>query len=183
MAHVSEMLFVDQSVDDLETILGGLRPAVKAIVLDPAASIARQIAVALDGRHDLDAVHVVALGALGRVNFSSGDWSLATLEDDAEDLGAIGRSLAEDGELQLWSCDAAAGTAGAAFIAALSEATGAGVAASTGRIGAAALGGTWHLARFAHSEEFRHLRPRAGLDGSLQREAMRFPGTLARQKR
>ena len=50
-----------------------------------------------------------------------------------------------DGELRLWSCDAAAGAEGAAFIEALAEATGADVAASTGRIGAAALGGNWKL--------------------------------------
>ena len=34
MARASEILFVDPSVSDLETILGNLRPEVRAIVLD-----------------------------------------------------------------------------------------------------------------------------------------------------
>ena len=128
----------------------GCGPGVEARVLDPATPAAQQIAAALADRRDLAAVHVIAHGAPGEVNFASGDWSVATLEDDAEDLAAIGRALAEDGELRLWSCDTAAGAAGTAFIEALAQATGADVAASTGRIGAAALGGTWDLAAFAH---------------------------------
>jgi len=150
MVLASEILFVDPSVDDVETILRGLRPGVEARILDPAAPVAWQMALALDGLDNLDAVHVIAHGAPGRVNFTSGDWSFATLEEDAENLAGIGRVLAEDGELRLWSCDTAVGAAGAAFIAALADATGADVAASTGRVGAAALGGTWELAAHAH---------------------------------
>ena len=150
MARPREILFVDPSVSDIDTILNGLRPGVEAIVLDPATPAVRQIAATLAGRHGLSAVHIIAHGAPGRVNFASGDWSATTLEDEAENFAAIGRALAVDGELRLWSCDTGAGAAGAAFIEGLAEATGADVAASTGRIGAAALGGTWDLAAFAH---------------------------------
>ena len=150
MKYVTEILFVDPRVDDIEMILCGLRPGVKARVLDPVIPPARQIALALDGVHDLDAVHVIAHGAPGRVSFAAGEWSAETLEDEADDFAAIGRALAVDGELRLWSCDAGAGAAGATFIAALAQATGADVAAATGRIGAAALGGGWDLAAYAH---------------------------------
>ena len=119
MTRVSELLFVDPGVADRATILGNLRPGVEAIVLDAAAPAARQIAAALEGRRGLDAVHVIAHGAPGRVNFAAGDWSIATLEDEAEDFAAIGRALAADGELRLWSCDTAAGAAGEAFHRAL----------------------------------------------------------------
>ena len=47
MAYVSEILFVDPSVDDVETILRGLRPGVEAKALDPAVPAAKQIAKAL----------------------------------------------------------------------------------------------------------------------------------------
>ena len=145
MARRSEILFVDPSVSDLDTILGNLRPGVEAIVLGAAQPAAQQIAAALEGRHGLSAVHIIAHGAPGRVNFAAGDWSADTLEEKAEDFAAIGRAIAADGELRLWSCDAAAGAAGAAFIAALAQATGADVAAATGRIGAATRGGSWEL--------------------------------------
>ena len=107
MARPREILFVDPSVSDIDTILNGLRQGVEAIVLDPATPAVRQIAAALAGRYGLSAVHIIAHGAPGRVNFSSGDWSVTTLEDEAENLAAIGRALAVDGELRLWSCDAA----------------------------------------------------------------------------
>jgi hypothetical protein len=144
-AHTSEILFVDPSVSDLNTILCGLRPEVEAVVLDAGEPAARQIAATLAGRHDLDAVHIIAHGAPGRVRFAGGDWSAATLADDAEGFAAIGRALGEDGDLRLWSCDTGAGAAGEAFVAGLAQATLADVAAATGRVGAASLGGAWEL--------------------------------------
>jgi hypothetical protein len=152
MIRSCEILFVDPSVSDLDTILGGLRPGVEAIVLDAAQPVARQIAAALEGRHGVSAVHVIAHGAPGRVRFAAGDWSAETLLRDAGDLSAIGRALGEDGEVRLWSCDTAAGLAGAAFVGALARTTGAYVAAAAARVGAVALGGAWELAERASLE-------------------------------
>ena len=104
MSHISEMLFVDPSVASVDTILSGLRPGVAAVLLDPAQPAACQIASALKARHGLDAVHVIAHGAPGRVCFTSGDWSAASLEEQGDNLAAIGQALAEDGGLCLWSC-------------------------------------------------------------------------------
>jgi hypothetical protein len=140
-----EIVFVDPGVADIETLLGHLRPAVEAILLDPVRPAARQMATALSGRHGLDAVHVIAHGAPGRVNFAAGGWSAETLAGEAEDLAAIGRVLDASGDLRLWSCQTAAGPAGAAFVAGLARASGADIAAATGRVGAAALGGGWEL--------------------------------------
>ncbi len=49
------------------------------------------------------------------------------------------------GELRLWSCEARKGAEGEAFVAALSRAAHAAIAAACGRVGAAALGGIWEL--------------------------------------
>jgi uncharacterized protein DUF4347 len=152
VTRTSETLFVDPAVADLETILGNLRPEVHVVVLDDRWPAARQIAAALYGRKGLDAVHVVAHGAPGRVRFAAGDWSAETLLRDAGDLAAIGRALGEDGELRLWSCDTAAGRAGAAFVGALARTTGAYVAAADARVGAEPLGGVWELAARASLE-------------------------------
>src|ERR1700683_3612333 len=150
MSYFSEFLFVDPSVDDIETILCGLRPGVTARVLEAGKPASQQIALALGSVRDLDAVHVIAHGAPGRVNFSASEWSLATLKDQAENLAAVGRALAAGGELCLWSCDSAAGAEGAAFIKELAHLTGADVAAATGRLGGAKSGGNWELGVFAH---------------------------------
>ena len=138
-----EILFLDPGVSDIETLLGHLRPEIEAILLDPVRPAAREIATAVAGRHDLDSVHVIAHGAPGRVSFAAGDWSAATLEEEAKDLAAIGQALGAGRNVNLWSCRTAAGPAGAAFIAGLARASGADIAAATGRVGAAALGGGW----------------------------------------
>lgn len=140
-----EIAFIDPTIDHLDMFLGGLRPGIEAIVLDTARPAARQIAAALEGLQGLGAVHLVAHGAPGRVSFASGEWSAETLAQDEDDLAAIGRALDNDGELRLWSCNVGAGATGAAFIERLEQATGADVAAAAGRVGAAALGGTWEL--------------------------------------
>ena len=67
------------------------------------------------------------------------------LDDHRDDLARIGLALAADGEIRLWVCEAAAGDKGAAFIDALARNIGVPVAASAGRVGAAAHGGSWTL--------------------------------------
>ncbi|MBZ9674074.1 DUF4347 domain-containing protein [Mesorhizobium sp. ES1-3] len=141
----SELLFVDPSVPDLGTILANLRPRVEAIVLDARRPAARQMALALEGRDGLDAMHVIAHGAPGRVCFSAGEWSARTLDDDADDLAAIGQALGGYGELLLWSCHAGAAETGINFIDALSRPVGAPVAAADDLVGSPALGGDWKL--------------------------------------
>ena len=145
MTLKSEILFVDASVSDIATILGGLRPEVEAIVLGSSRPAARQIAEALHGRRDLDAVHVMAHGAPGRVRFAAGEWSATTLGQDAEDFPAIGRALGADGDLRLWSCSAGAGPEGDDFVTRLAWASRADVSAASGPVGAAAKGGAWRL--------------------------------------
>jgi hypothetical protein len=135
MAHPTEILFIDPVVADVETILGNLRPEVQAIVLDRRWPAARQMAAALEGRKELDAVHVIAHGAPGRVCFAGGDWSAETLETEAEDFFAIGEALGANGDLRLWSCETARGETGDAFIEVLAKAVGADVSAATTRVG------------------------------------------------
>jgi hypothetical protein len=145
MTRKSEVLFVDPRVDDLEHVLGATRPEVEAVLLDDKWPPARQIADALADRRGLAAVHIMAHGSPGRVSFAAGDWTAVTVTDDSGELSAIGRALAADGDLRLWSCDTAYGQVGAIFLDALAEAACAEVAAATDRIGAADKGGAWEL--------------------------------------
>ena len=142
----SEILFVDPAVSDIATILGGLRPEVEAIVLDSSRPAARQIAAALRGRRGLDAVHVIAHGAAGPGELRGRRMvGRDAFRATPSDLAAIGRALGEDGELRLWSCDVAAGASGEASSTRSRKRRARDVAAARGRVGAAALGGTWEL--------------------------------------
>ena len=141
-----EIVVRRHSVGDIATIFDSLRAGVEAVLLDQSRPAADQIAAALAGRRGLAAVHIIAHGAPGRVSFAAGDWLPQTFNDKSADFAAIGAALAPDGDLRLWSCRAGAGKAGEALIQGLARATGAEVSASTGLIGAAALGGGWDLA-------------------------------------
>src|SRR6185436_7676412 len=104
-----------------------------------------QMAELLGGLCDLDAIHIVAHGAAGEVRFAAGTLSISDVALYADDLTAIGAALAERGTINLWSCRTGEGVCGRAFVAALSRAAGAEVAASSRLIGASIKGGSWEL--------------------------------------
>ena len=144
-AAAQEIAFVDPGVSDLATLLRSLRGEVRPIILDPIGDPVRQMADALADASGLRAVHIIAHGAPGEIGFSAGALSLETVLDHERNLARIGAALATDGELLLWSCDTGQGSRGERFIDALCWATRAPVAAASGLIGAAGIGGSWEL--------------------------------------
>ena len=144
-ATLREIAFIDRNVDDLETLLAGLRPELDPILLSDDEPALCQIARLVRCWDALDAIHVIAHGRVGEVSFSAGALSLESLAGHAADLRAIGQALGNDGKLLLWSCDTAAGARGSAFLEALESATGAEVRAATGTIGSQPLGGRWEF--------------------------------------
>jgi len=143
----SEVVFIDPGVRDLQTVLAGIKPGTDVVLLDPNRDALDQIAETLQGHHGISAVHIIADGKAGQIDFSSGALSLGnvTTGSHAADLSTIGSALSANGDLMIWSCNTAAGSTGQAFIDALAQQTGADVAASTGITGAASLGGNWIL--------------------------------------
>src|SRR4051794_20841297 len=107
MAQKTEFLFVDRFVPDLKTLLENLRPEVEAVVLDERRPAAQQMAEALAGAAGLEAIHIVAHGAPGRVCFANGEWSAESIGRHSIELAAIGCALGEQGDVRLWSCDTA----------------------------------------------------------------------------
>src|SRR6266436_314977 len=79
-----EIAFIDRSVDDLATLLAGIRPDVEPILLSNDEPAPRQMARAVQGREgQLDAIHVIAHGRPGEVSFSAGVLSVETIDDHA----------------------------------------------------------------------------------------------------
>src|SRR5262245_23713506 len=140
-----EIAFIDETVSHLNTLLANLRPDVEPIMLTTSTPAPAQIASALEGRDGLRAIHLIAHGMAGEVCFGAGALSLETLHDHAAELAGIGRALGVYGDLLLWSCNTAAGERGSAFVDELTHLVAANVAAASGRVGAAAQGGRWHL--------------------------------------
>ena len=143
--NTREFAFVDPSVAGLDVLLRGMRPQIGVSVLSGAEPAPREMARVLAQHQQIDVLHVIAHGRPGEVSFAGGALSLESLDDHRDDLARIGLALAADGEIRLWVCEAAAGDKGAAFIDALARNIGVPVAASAGRVGAAAHGGNWTL--------------------------------------
>ena len=144
-ARAPEILFVDPSVPDLETILGNLRPEVEAIVLDARRPAARQMAAALEGAKGSTPCTSSPTAHRAGCASRGGEWSAETLEMRQRISPRSVRRLGANRDLLLWSCETAWGETGDAFIEVLAKAVGADVSAATTRVGAAALGGTWKL--------------------------------------
>ncbi|MBS0640479.1 MAG: Hint domain-containing protein, partial [Proteobacteria bacterium] len=84
-------------------------------------------------------------GRPGEIVFSAGALTADTVAQQADDLAAIGRALAADGTLCVWSCHTASGNRGARLAAGLRAALGAPVATADRLVGAARFGGSWEL--------------------------------------
>ncbi|MHC2335486.1 Ig-like domain-containing protein [Bradyrhizobium sp. USDA 4454] len=141
-----EIAFIDPGIDDLETLLNGIRPDVEAILLSNGEPAPRQMARALRGREGLEAIHVVAHGKPGEVSFSGGKLTKAEVQASRRDLAQIGLSLAPGGQIGLWACQVGGEDAQASdFVTCLAAACGARVAATSDMVGHASKGGVWHL--------------------------------------
>src|SRR5215831_19888517 len=107
-ATLREIAFIDRNVDDLETLLAGLRPELEPILLSDDEPALRQMSRLVRDWDGLEAIHVIAHGRVGEVSFGAGALSLESLAGHAADLRAIGQALGKDGKLLLWSCQTAA---------------------------------------------------------------------------
>jgi hypothetical protein len=145
MTRTREIVFIDPAVTDIPILIAGLRHGVLPVRLSGAKPALEEIADTLRGRSGLDAVHILVHGRPGELSFSSGALSLASIDQHSDDLVAIGDALGPDGDLLLWGCRTGEGEVGRSFVERIARATGAPVAAAKGRVGAAALGGTWQL--------------------------------------
>jgi hypothetical protein len=143
-----QVVFIDSNVPDIADLLGGLQPGEVAFVIDPGSDGVQQIAniIAANNLTNLSSISIVGHGAAGAIDLGSAVLNDGDLSGHASALAQIGAALAPGGDLQLFACSVASGTAGQQFIADLSSYVGgAPVAASTQDIGQTATGENWTL--------------------------------------
>ncbi|WP_394754021.1 DUF4347 domain-containing protein [Crenothrix sp.] len=126
----NEIIFVDAGVEDASSLLAGIPSSTRVVWLDATRDGVKQIAEALIGQSNVDAIHIVSHGDAGRLLLGSSTLSGENLVDYADDLKQIGSALSEQGDLLLYGCNVAQGEAGTHFIQSLAQLTGADVAAS-----------------------------------------------------
>ncbi|MCB1968562.1 MAG: DUF4347 domain-containing protein, partial [Candidatus Accumulibacter sp.] len=143
--EATEVIFVAADVTDPETLLAGRTTAGEIVWLDAESDGVHQMAAVLAGRSGFDGIHLVSHGRAGTLNLGTATLSLATIDSYRSELATIGQAMRPDGDILLYDCNVAAGSDGTALVDALTEATGADVAASTNATGAASLRGNWTL--------------------------------------
>src|SRR5688572_7009364 len=142
----NEVVFVDSTIQGHEALIAGLSPNAKVVMLDPTRDAIDQIADYMDGERNVDAIHVLSHGSAGNLILAGQTYSADRLTQEyATDLARIGHALSADGDILLYGCDVGKGSAGERFIDTLSAITGADIAASVDKTGAADLGGDWVL--------------------------------------
>ncbi|MBB6563755.1 hypothetical protein HNP48_006479, partial [Acidovorax soli] len=141
----SQIVFVFNDLHDWQSLAAAAPEGAEVVVLDGWGDGLAQMAMHLQGRSGIHAIHLLSHGAPGALLLGRLRLTRANLEDHAPALAGIGAALADGGDILLYGCEVGANKAGADFVEALALATRADVAASTRPIGAAHLGGTWQL--------------------------------------
>jgi hypothetical protein len=139
-----EVVIVDPSVADYQTLLDGLSPDVEVIVLGQNATLT-DIAAALEGYSGIDGLHLISHGNVGALHFGGEVFTLNEVAGQLDTLSLIGSTLNEGGDFLLYGCYVGSDGTGRAFIEALATATGVDVAASSDLTGSSVLGGDWDL--------------------------------------
>jgi N-acetylneuraminic acid mutarotase len=139
------IVFFESAVADYQVLRQGLAEGTDAVLLDSGGDGLSEMAAFLANRHDVSAIGVVAHGSPGAVALGTMTFNAASVAACGADLGVVSAALALGGELDLWSCNVAAGEEGAALAHALATVTGAKVAAATHAVGDAVPGASWQL--------------------------------------
>jgi len=149
----TEIVFIENNVADYQTLVNDAKPGEEVHVLDSSQDGLAQMAQILDGRSGIDAIHIVSHGSEGALLLGSLTLTSQNLQDHAAELTTIGNALTQNADVLLYGCDVGAGSDGAAFVAALAQASQADIAASNDATGAAALGGNWQFETVSGSIE------------------------------
>nr|MCH9764776.1 choice-of-anchor L domain-containing protein [Alphaproteobacteria bacterium] len=142
----SEIAFVDGSLEDIDELLAEIDESVEIVMLDTTLDGIEQIAAALNGRDDIDAIHILSHGNRGQLNLGTGVLNAETMQGEySDELAVIRDAMSESGDILIYGCDFSGGTIGHQAAELLSELTGADVAASEDDTGHESLGGDWDL--------------------------------------
>ncbi|MDB5820681.1 MAG: hypothetical protein JWQ11_4321, partial [Rhizobacter sp.] len=147
----TEIAFVDSALADADSLVADLQAQraagrdIEVVRIGAGEDGIDVITRTLEGRHDIDAVHVLSHGGEGSMQLGNATLDAAAMAARAGEIAHWGNALTADADLLLYGCDFAAGTDGAQAAAGLAALTGADVAASTDPTGAASAGGNWTL--------------------------------------
>ena len=141
-----EIVFIDTRVEDYQSLLRGIDPSAEAILLDSTRDGIEQMAEALNGRININAIHLIAEGNEAELHLGTTFLTQESISGQYADLFTqIGKSLSAEADLLIYGCNFGEGKAGLDAIETLAELTGADIAASTNRTGHTTQYADWDL--------------------------------------
>ncbi|MEM7070014.1 MAG: DUF4347 domain-containing protein, partial [Pseudomonadota bacterium] len=141
-----EIVFIDQAVENVEVLLEGIDPSAEIILLDAGKDGVAQIADALEGRSNLDAIHILAHGSAGELQLGAAQLNLGSMEGSHSTyLDSFQSALSADADILIYGCNFGEGLKGREAAELLAALTGADIAASIDLTGHESLGGDWDL--------------------------------------
>lgn len=141
----ANIVFIDPRVLNWQSLVADLPADSTWHLLDEHLDGVAQMQAFLAGYRDLASIQIISHGSAGAFYIGSSAVNAASLSSYSSQWAAIGSALSETGDLLLYGCDVAAGETGEELIRQLAALTGADVAASIDKTGAAVLGGNWVL--------------------------------------
>ena len=139
-----ELVFIDSALPDYSTLVNAAGD-VEIHVINASEDGLNQIAEILQGRRDIDVIHIIGHGAQGVMTLGETTLGKDNLSYYSTQLDRIGQSLSSNGDLLLYGCNIAEGDSGKAFVEEIAAVTKADVAASDDTTGSGSLGGDWQL--------------------------------------
>ncbi|MFD0915250.1 tandem-95 repeat protein [Pseudahrensia aquimaris] len=141
-----EIAFIAPDVPDIEALLTTLPKGVEVVLLEPERDGVVQMANLLEGRSNVDAIHILSHGKPGELSLGNASLNTSSaIESYAKQLVIIGNALTDAGDILIYGCDFGADEVGAETLEVLSVLTRADIAASSDITGHADKGGDWDL--------------------------------------
>jgi glucose/arabinose dehydrogenase len=139
----SSLIVIDAGVPNAQVLVAAALPGEEVILLDSSRDGLAQISQLLSDRHNIASLQIVSHGSTGSLQLGSETVNLGSLKAHSSQLNHWAEAFTPDADILLYGCEVAQGETGSRFVQALSQLTGADVAASTDRTGSASLGGNW----------------------------------------
>ena len=146
-----ELILIDAGVENSDQLLAGILESKPDTILEiriiesDQNGITQITQLLADAEGQYDAIHIVSHGSEGEVNLGNSKLTAENLDRYSDLLATWAGALTEDADLLFYGCDLAGNAEGTQFIEAISEITGADVAASDDLTGSADKGGDWDL--------------------------------------
>ncbi|WP_081602983.1 DUF4347 domain-containing protein [Fortiea contorta] len=140
---IKDIVFIDTAVADYHSLIVGLKPGFRVVLLDPKKDGIAQITESL-ATGQFKSVHIVSHGSQGSLQLGATQLNAENIIFYSHQLQQWANSLTYDADILLYGCDVASGE-GTKFVQQISQLTQANIAASTNKTGSSKLGGDWNL--------------------------------------